>query len=353
MDIPLPPPEAPPFPPPVDIPLPPPEDPPFPPPVDIPLPPPEAPPLPPPMDIPLPPPEGIPPLPPLSGKPTVPGQKKQLPWLLPGTAVILAAGAGASFYLHTENKALEEQAARQEEHAEHLRKNTADLSEKRSFLLQKQDDAGKLNQSKLLKAEENARLLVTLQKKKKEVEQLRLQYKLLQAEQSAANKRIDALKQKLAEKARCKEAPPGTPPINPPCLETDACLRQTAIAYLKARKQGNASALSRHFAPDCNYQYANNRKVPNEMVMNNIRELWEKWPQRSYRLLKVAYRDNHVELIYIYKYADQRNHSIQGYAKEKWETNSAGQIIHWREELHPGTSPAESAGYRLVPLNIK
>ncbi|QWO84248.1 DUF1348 family protein [Akkermansia muciniphila] len=184
------------------------------------------------------------------------------------------------------------------------------------------------------------------------MEQLRLQYKLLQAEQSAANKRIDALKQKLAEKARCKEAP-RVHPINPPCLETDACLRQTAIAYLKARKQGNASALSRHFAPDCNYQYANNREVPNEMVMNNIRELWEKWPQRSYRLLKVAYRDNHVELIYIYKYADQRNHSIQGYAKEKWETNSAGQIIHWREELHPGTSPAESAGYRLVPLNIK
>ncbi len=309
-------------------------------------------PLPPPVDIPLPPPAGIPPLPPLSGRPTVPRQKKQLPWLIPGTAVILAAGAGASFYLHTENKALEEQTARQEEHAEHLRKNTADLSEKRSFLLQKQNDAGKLNQSKLLKAEENARLLVTLQKKKKEVEQLRLQYKLLQAEQSAANKRIDALKQKLAEKARCKEAP-RVHPINPPCLETDACLRQTAIAYLKARKQGNASALSRHFAPDCNYQYANNREVPNEMVMNNIRELWEKWPQRSYRLLKVAYRDNHVELIYIYKYADQRNHSIQGYAKEKWETNSAGQIIHWREELHPGTSPAESAGYRLVPLNIK
>lgn len=124
-------------------------------------------PLPPPVDIPLPPPAGIPPLPPLSGRPTVPRQKKQLPWLIPGTAVILAAGAGASFYLHTENKALEEQTARQEEHAEHLRKNTADLSEKRSFLLQKQNDAGKLNQSKLLKAEENARLLVTLQKKKK------------------------------------------------------------------------------------------------------------------------------------------------------------------------------------------
>ena len=99
VDIPLPPPEETPLPPPVDIPLPPLEEPPLPPPMDIPLPPPEETPLPPPMDIPLPPPAGIPPLPPLSGRPTVPRQKKQLPWLIPGTAVILAARQGqASIY---------------------------------------------------------------------------------------------------------------------------------------------------------------------------------------------------------------------------------------------------------------
>ena len=131
VDIPLPPPEETPLPPPMDIPLPPLEAPPLPPPMDIPLPPlPEVP-LPPPVDIPLPPPAGIPPLPPLSGRPTVPRQKKQLPWLIPGTAVILAAGAGASFYLHTENKALEEQTAR--------RKSMRSISEKTRQICLKKD----------------------------------------------------------------------------------------------------------------------------------------------------------------------------------------------------------------------
>lgn len=62
-----------------------------------------------------------------------------------------------------------------------------------------------------------------------------------------------------------------------------------------------------------------------------------------YRLLKVAYQNNHVEIIYIYKYADQKGRSIQGYAKEMWETNSIGQIIHWREELNSNMPPDESA----------
>ena len=298
----------------------------------------------------------MPPLPPTPPNTSSSGQKKQLNWLLPAVAAILAAGGGLSYYLHTEKKASEEQTV-------HLKKDAADLSEKITLLRKKQNDARKNNQSKLLKEEENARLLAILRKKEKEVEQTRQKYNSALTELSDANKRTETLEKELVKITKDKIRPDTrervnantvTPPmINPPCPETDALLRQTSIAYLKARKHGTAAVLSGHFAPYCNYQYANNREVSNEMVMNNVREFWKKWPRRGYRLLKVAYQNNHVEIIYIYKYADQKGRSIQGYAKEMWETNSIGQIIHWREELNSNMPPDESAGYRLAPLNIK
>ncbi|WP_418171727.1 hypothetical protein [Akkermansia sp.] len=334
---------------------------------EVPLPLPPATPEPPLPEIPLPPPPATPepPLPeiPLSLPPvTLPsnsGQKKQLSWLIPTAVVILATGGCLGYYLYTEKKAFAEQTVQ-------LEKDTEALSETITLLHQKQEEARKGNQTKLLKEKENIRLLETLQKKEKAVEQIRQKHNSVLAEQSNAIKRIEALEKELGESTRNNIEIPRNggnfvecvnsstvkaPMINPPCPETDKSLLQNSLAYLRARKQGTAAALSDHFAPYCNYQYANNREVSREIVINEIRKFWNKWPQRNYRLLEVAYKNNHVEIIYIYKYADQRGRSLQGYAKEIWETNSSGQIIHWREELNSKTPPAASEGHRIISKN--
>ncbi|MCD8061681.1 MAG: hypothetical protein LUE13_05000 [Akkermansiaceae bacterium] len=247
-----------------------------------------------------------------------------------------------------------------------LEKDAEALSETITLLHQKQEEARKGNQTKLLKEKENSRLLETLQKKEKAVEQIQQKHNSVLAEQSNAIKRLEALEKELGAITRNNIEIPGNggnsvervnsstvkpPIINPPCPETDKSLLQTSLAYLRARKQGTAAALADHFAPYCNYQYANNREVSKEIVINDVRKFWNKWPQRNYRLLEVAYKNNHVEIIYIYKYAGQRGSSLQGYAKEIWETNSIGQIIHWREELNSKTPPAASEGYRIISKN--
>ncbi len=342
---------------------------PFPPPPAIPepslpevtLPPPPATPEPSLPEVTLPPPPAIPepslPEVPLPPPPVTPpsnsGQKNQLSWLIPAAVAILAAGGGLSYYLHTEKKAFAEQTVQ-------LEKDAEALSETITLLRQKQEEARKGNQTKLLKEKENSRLLETLQKA---VEQIRQKHNSVLAEQSNATKRIEALEKELGAITRNNIGIPGNsvervnsstvkpPIINPPCPETDKSLLQTSLAYLRARKQGTATALADHFAPYCNYQYANNREVSKEIVINDVRKFWNKWPQRNYRLLEVAYKNNHVEIIYIYKYAGQRGRSLQGYAKEIWETNSIGQIIHWREELNSKTPPAASEGYRIISKN--
>ncbi|MCD8071072.1 MAG: DUF1348 family protein [Akkermansiaceae bacterium] len=308
-------------------------------------------PLPPLPEIPLPPPEE-PPAPPIP----IHGQKKQLHWLIPAAAVVVLA-AGASFCLYTEKQALAEQTDHLESHAESLKKDAAALSEQIALLRQKQEEAQK---RRILKEEETARLLETLQKKEKETEQLRLEYGAVHTEQDAVRKRIEVLEQELtqitSDEDKGNRGPEGTdipPVINPPGQETDARLLKAGIDYLKARKLGNASALSEHFAPYCSYQYANNREVPKETVMNDVREGWKKYPRRAYRLLKVAYLGKRVEIIYWYEYVNQKKRTVRGYAREKWEINSIGQIVHWREDTHLQTPPQESPGYRLVPLNIK
>ena len=350
-EVPLPLPQATPEPPLPEIPLPPPPATPEPPLPEIPLPPPPATPEPPLPEIPLPP-------PPVT-LPSNSGQKKQLSWLIPTAVVILAAGGCLGYYLYTEKKAFAEQTVQ-------LEKDTEALSETITLLHQKQEEARKGNQTKLLKEKENIRLLETLQKKEKAVEQIRQKHNSVLAEQSNAIKRIEALEKELGESTRNNIEIPRNrgnfvecvnsstvkaPMINPPCPETDKSLLQNSLAYLRARKQGTAAALSDHFAPYCNYQYANNREVSREIVINEIRKFWNKWPQRNYRLLEVAYKNNHVEIIYIYKYADQRGRSLQGYAKEIWETNSSGQIIHWREELNSKTPPAASEDHRIISKN--
>lgn len=355
--------DLPPLPPLPDAPLPPTEDAPLPPLPDAPLPPTENAPLPPLPDAPLPPTEDAP-LPPLPDvPPPIPGQKQQLRWSIPAAVAILAAGSAASYCLHTETQALAEQSAHLEDHAAALQKDAATLSEGIALLRRQQDEEKENKQNKRLKEnEENARLLKTLQEKEKEAELIRQECASARAEQLAVQKRINDLEKKLKEITSDKNGGAGwepvgpdtvkPPEVNPPGPETDARLRQTARDYLSARKHGKAAELSGHFAPYCNYQYANNREVPNAAIMNNIRESWKKWPQRAYRILKVAYQDNHVEIIYLYRYANQKGRRAQGYARERWQTNSIGKIIHWREDLHPNTPPRESPGYRLAPSNI-
>lgn len=73
---------------------------------------------------------------------------------------------------------------------------------------------------------------------------------------------------------------------------------ERGIAYLKARQTGNIASLSKMFAPRSNYMYANGKEVDNEFIMNDIQKFWDKWPIRDYRLLKVAYSGNTIELVY-------------------------------------------------------
>jgi seryl-tRNA synthetase len=102
--------------------------------------------------------------------------------------------------LHTEKKASEEQTV-------HLKKDAADLSEKITLLRKKQNDARKNNQSKLLKEEENARLLAILRKKEKEVEQTRQKYNSALTELSDANKRTETLEKELVKITKDKIRP--------------------------------------------------------------------------------------------------------------------------------------------------
>lgn len=153
------------------------------------------------------------------------GQKKQLSWLIPTAVVILAAGGCLGYYLYTEKKAFAEQTVQ-------LEKDTEALSETITLLHQKQEEARKGNQTKLLKEKENIRLLETLQKKEKAVEQIRQKHNSVLAEQSNAIKRIEALEKELGESTRNNIEIPRNggnfvecvnsstvkaPMINPPC----------------------------------------------------------------------------------------------------------------------------------------
>ena len=131
----------------------------------------------------------------------------------------------------------------------------------------------------------------------------------------------------------------------------DKQMVERGIAYLKARQTGNISSLSKMFAPRSNYMYANGKEVDNAFIMNDIQKFWDKWPIRDYRLLKVAYSGNTIELVYFYECSNYRGKTIRGYTKEIWQTSPSGEIIQWNEVLNSREAPDATAGYRSLKMN--
>lgn len=123
------------------------------------------------------------------------------------------------------------------------------------------------------------------------------------------------------------------------------------MAYLKARKNGDTDTLSAMFAPRCNYLYADGKEVSNQFIMEDIQKFWDKWPKRTYRLLKLAYSGNAMELIYAYECSNHAGKTISGYTKEIWQTSPSGQILQWSEIPTRKAPPDPSPNYRTLKLN--
>ena len=144
---------------------------------------------------------------------------------------------------------------------------------------------------------------------------------------------------------------PLTDPLTPsPAPHLDQQMVERGIAYLKARQTGNIASLSKMFAPRSNYMYADGKEVDNAFIMNDIQKFWGKWPIRDYRLLKVAYSGNTIELVYFYECSNYQGKTIRGYTKEIWQTSPSGQIIQWNEVLNSREAPDATAGYRSLKL---
>ncbi|MCC8148229.1 DUF1348 family protein, partial [Akkermansia sp.] len=141
------------------------------------------------------------------------------------------------------------------------------------------------------------------------------------------------------------------PPVVNPTPQLDNQMFQQGVAYLKARKTGDIAYLSKTFAPRSTYLYADGKEVSNQFIMDDIQKFWDKWPIRDYRLLKIAYSGNAVELIYFYECSNHSGKTIRGYTKEMWQTSPSGQIIQWNEVLNNKEAPDSTSGYRTLKLH--
>ena len=273
------------------------------------------------------------------------------------------------------------------------------LSDETALLRKKYDPVKQTVEALAQASRETDQFQASLEAKKKEVEKIRQEHSSTLSKLKTTQHAVTALEQ---EKIRSKpsdkqkdisQAPlippppdslvstapstnsvptePQTPPLNDspsgfapvgadtvqaphpvtPTPQLDRQMVEQGAAYLKARKTGDISYLSKTFAPRSNYMYADGKEASNTFIMNDIQKFWNKWPFRDYRLLKVAYSSHAVELIYFYECSNRQGKTIRGYTKEMWQTSPSGQIIRWNEVLNSKEAPDSTPGYRSLKLN--
>ena len=260
----------------------------------------------------------------------------------------------------------------------YLKSDISALADETALLQKKYEPVKQTAEAIAQTSREAEQLQTSLESKKKEIEKIRQEHsptlsrlntiqqsinyrekekKSRHNQKEALVKEISGLKEKIASLTTSSgpqpplgEEQPGRE-INPASLQIDQKLFNQGTAYLMARQTGNIHYLSNIFALRCNYQYANGKDTDNAYIMNDIQKFWIKWPLRSYRLLKVAYLRNAIELVYFYECTNHQGRRIRGYTKEMWKTSPSGQIIHWNEVINPKEAPDVTPGYRTLQAN--
>ena len=263
--------------------------------------------------------------------------------------------------------------------ANFLKSDIYALTDETALLRKKYDPVRQTAETLAQAFKETEQLQTSLEAKKKEIEKIRQEHLPTLSKLKDVQQAIDVLEERkkapnpihkpenhstpsLALHPSTSPVPdlspvgPGTVQVpEPPPIISDSHLDkqmvERGIAYLKARQTGNIASLSKMFAPRSNYMYANGKEVDNEFIMNDIQKFWDKWPIRDYRLLKVAYSGNTIELVYFYECSNYRGKTIRGYTKEIWQTSPSGQIIQWNEVLNSREAPDATAGYRSLKMN--
>lgn len=263
--------------------------------------------------------------------------------------------------------------------ANFLKSDIYTLTDETALLRKKYEPVRQMAETLAWASKETEQLQTSLEARKKEIEKIRQEHSSALSELQTVQQAIASLKKEILKKEK-KEEPsppdgegsggsPGTPgeqkgnktgngPNNDPEIPPtkpdpllDKQMVERGIAYLKARQTGNIASLSKMFAPRSNYMYANGKEVNNAFIMNDIQKFWKKWPIRNYRLLKVAYSGNTIELVYFYECSNYQGKTIRGYTKEIWQTSPSGQIIQWNEVLNSREAPDATDGYRSLKMN--
>ena len=251
--------------------------------------------------------------------------------------ILLIAGGGVSYMLHSKGEKIRKRTS-------YLKSDIATLSDEVALLRKKHEPVKQTAEALVRTSKEEEQLQTTLAEKKQKLQQIT-------QENAPAIAKIKVVNQEISE-LKTKNRPIGNTGGNTgDGTETDRLLVQKGMAYLQARQTGNLAHLSGVFAPRCNYQYADGKEVDNQFIMEDIKKFWDKWPNRTYRLQKLSYLNNALELIYFYECSNNSGKTIKGYTKEMWHTSPTGQIIQWSEVLNRQTPPDATPGYRTLKLN--
>lgn len=200
----------------------------------------------------------------------------------------------------------------------------------------------------------------------KEVEKLTADMKeavhRYQAEESAARQRIRELesrKKALAVPARRassteKFEPVTATTVQPPepvarqGVRTEGDVIALVEQYVRNRANGDGYRLSGQFAEIVNYKYSGFKNVPRSTVMDDIRSGWDKWPGRSYRLIRAGYRGSTIELAFRYEFRTASGKRVSGYSKETWSLDDQNRISAWTETTSRQAPPPLSPGLNII-----
>lgn len=96
------------------------------------------------------------------------------------------------------------------------------------------------------------------------------------------------------------------------------------------------------FAEKVDYQYIKGKLASRSEIIADIKEGWQRWPHRFYKLLAAGRNENTVEVVYSYSLSDGTGKSAKGYTKEIWTLDDQGKIVQWRETVSRKGIPALS-----------
>lgn len=315
--------------------------------------PPDLPPLP--DDLPPPPENGLPPLPPPPAPRTPLDKAAVLLWILAGAAGIAALQFNGAVEPARREQARLQAAINTEQRACMAQQIVVDVRTKRLAELstegQRADALGK----------EVERLTADMK------EALRR----YQADEAAARQRIRELESQKRALAAASARRASTPqrhepasserfePVSPSTVKppepaaspggrTDGDVIALVEQYVRNRANGDGYRLSRQFADVVNYKYSGFKNVSRSTVMDDIRSGWDKWPGRSYRLIRAGYNESVVELAFRYEFRTASGKRVSGYSKETWTLDDQNRISAWTETTSRQAPPPLSPGLNII-----